>query len=129
MENETVQQESTSQEPVAQESTKEVQAVSKDSSNLAMLCHILGILTGFVGPLIIWLIKKDSDKFVDDQGKEALNFQITIAILCVILVISVIGYFLMPVVLILNLIFCIMGAVSASSGKAYKYPICLRLLK
>ena len=62
-------------------------------------------MTGFVGSLIIWLIKKDSDKFVDDHGKEALNFQITVIIACAILAISVIGYFLIPVVLMLNLIF------------------------
>jgi len=127
MENENVQPEAT-----PQETAQEVQAVSKDSSNLAMLCHLLAILTGFVGPLIIWLIKKDSDKFVDDQGKESLNFQITVVIafiVCGLLMAVVIGVFLMPVVGVLNLIFCIMGAVSASSGKAYKYPICIRLLK
>ena len=137
MENENVQeevmpQETAPQEPVTQEPTQEIQAVSKDSSNMAMLCHLLAIFTGFVGPLIIWLIKKDSDKFVDNQGKEALNFQITVIfafIVCGLLTIIVIGAFLWPVVGILNLIFCIMGAISASSGKAYKYPISIRLLK
>jgi len=51
-----------------------------DEKTMAMLSHILGAVTCFVGPLIIWLIKKDESPFVDDQGKEALNFQITIAI-------------------------------------------------
>ena len=54
--------------------------VSKDARMWAMLCHLLGLFTCFIGPLIIWLIKKDEDPFIDDQGKEALNFQITVAI-------------------------------------------------
>ena len=54
--------------------------VSKDARNMAMLCHLLAIFTGFLGPLIIWLIKKDEDPFVDEHGKEALNFQITVFI-------------------------------------------------
>src|SRR5690348_1357609 len=52
-------------------------APDKDAKTMALLCHLLPIFTGFLGPLIIWLVKKDSSPFVDDQGKEALNFQIT----------------------------------------------------
>src|ERR1700761_2896163 len=52
-------------------------APDKDSVTMGMLCHLLGIPIGFLGPLIIWLVKKDTSPFVDDQGKEALNFQIT----------------------------------------------------
>ena len=51
-----------------------------DERTMGMLAHILGGVTNFLGPLIIWLIKKDESPFVNDQGKEALNFQITIAI-------------------------------------------------
>ena len=47
---------------------------SPESRTMAMLAHLLGALTGFLGPLIIWLVKRDTDAFVDDQGKEALNF-------------------------------------------------------
>ena len=53
---------------------------SIDDRNLAMLAHLLGIVSGFVGALIIWLIKKDQSAYVDEQGKEALNFQITMLI-------------------------------------------------
>src|SRR4051794_22840279 len=49
---------------------------TKDAVTMGMLCHLLGIFTGFLGPLIIWLLKKDEHPFIDDQGKEALNFQI-----------------------------------------------------
>ena len=47
--------------------------VSKDAKNMGMLCHLLGLLTNFLGPLILWIVKKDDDPFIDDQGKEALN--------------------------------------------------------
>ena len=109
-----------------------VQPAGKDSANLAMLCHLLGILTGFLGPLIIWLIKKDEDAFVNDQGKEALNFQITILlawIVSILLITVCIGPFLLMAVLVLNIVFCILGAIKASEGKAYRYPVCLRLIK
>src|SRR5687767_6174019 len=51
-----------------------------DDKTMATLAHVLGIFTSFVGPLIIWMIKKDTSPFVDDQGKEALNFQLTLLI-------------------------------------------------
>src|SRR5689334_1430002 len=53
---------------------------TQDDKTMAMLSHLLGIVLGFVGPLIIWLIKKDQSPFVDDQGKESLNFQIMLVI-------------------------------------------------
>lgn len=106
--------------------------VSKDSRTFAMLCHLLGLFTSFLGPLIIWLIKKDQDKFVDDQGKEALNFQITFIIAWVVGFLSIlicIGVILLPAIAICNLIFCIMGAVKANNGELYRYPVNLRLIK
>ena len=58
---------------------------TKDEQNLAVLCYILGIFTWLIGPLIIWLVKKDSSKFVDDQGKKVINWGITITIAWVVL--------------------------------------------
>jgi uncharacterized Tic20 family protein len=58
--------------------------VSNDVKNMGVLCHLLGLFTCFVGPLVIWLLKKDEMPFVDHHGKEALNFQITLAIVYVI---------------------------------------------
>ena len=52
----------------------------KDDRTFGMLAHLLGAFTSFVGPLVIWMIKKEESPFVDDQGKEALNFQITIGL-------------------------------------------------
>lgn len=99
---------------------------------LAMLCHLLGLFTNFVGPLVLWLIKKDESKFVDNQGKEALNFQITLAIGWVIagvLSFACIGLILLPAIGIANIVFSIIAAVAANKGETYRYPVCLRLVK
>jgi uncharacterized Tic20 family protein len=108
------------------------QGTSNDDRNLAMLAHLLGIVSGFVGALIIWLIKKDQSAFIDEQGKEALNFQITVMIAFIaswILMFVLIGMLLMPLLLIANLVFCILAAVAVSKGEHYKYPFAIRLLK
>jgi uncharacterized Tic20 family protein len=106
--------------------------ITQDAKNMAMLCHLLAIFTGFLGPLIIWLIKKDDTPFVDDQGKEALNFQITVLIAIIIsgfLFVLCIGPFVMMGVGITNLVFCILAAVKASKGEAYRYPVNIRFIK
>src|SRR5438128_1055915 len=54
--------------------------LTADDKQMGMLCHLLGIVAGFIGPLIIWLMKKDQSRFVDSQGKEALNFHLTLLI-------------------------------------------------
>ncbi|MCS7034236.1 MAG: DUF4870 domain-containing protein, partial [Phycisphaerae bacterium] len=99
-------------------------APNKDEINLTLLMYILTIFTGFIAPLIIWLIKKDQSQFINDQGKEVLNWCITFIlayIVCVLLMFVVIGIFLIPVLLILHVVFTIMGAVKASKGIAYRY--------
>jgi uncharacterized Tic20 family protein len=106
--------------------------------NLGMACHLVA-LAGFVipfgniiGPLILWLVKKEESEFVDDQGKESLNFQISITIyLCVaaLLVIIVIGIPLLIGLGIFSLVMIVVAAVKASSGEKYRYPLTLRLVK
>ena len=106
--------------------------VSKDATNMAMLCHILAIFTGFLGPLIIWLIKKDDMPFVDRHGKEALNFQLTVLIAWVASGLSMfvcVGFVLMPVVGIADLVLCIIAAVKTSRGEEYRYPVNIRFIK
>jgi uncharacterized protein len=112
--------------------------VSKDAKTFGMLCHIAA-LAGFViplgnilGPLIVWLIKKNEMPFVDDQGKEALNFQITVFIamlVCIPLCFIVIGIPLLFVVGIGSLVLAVMAAIKANDGIAYRYPFALRLIK
>lgn len=106
--------------------------ISQDSKNMAMLCHLLGLFTSFVGPLILWLIKKEEDKYVDVQGKEALNFQITIILASLaagVLSLLCIGFLVAIAVGIGDIVFSILACVAASKGQDYRYPISLRLIK
>lgn len=120
-------------------------STSQDERQWAMFAHLsalLGaLLTGgigvFVGPLVIWLIKKETMPFVDDQGKEALNFNITIAIVGVALIILTvvtlgIGVLLtLPVGLAVTvgwLVLTVIAAIKASEGVSYRYPLTLRLI-
>ena len=106
--------------------------ISKDARNMAMLCHLLAIFTGFIAPLIIWLIKKGEEPYVDQQGKESLNFQITIILamsVAGLLSFICIGVPLLFAIPIVNLIFCIIASIKASNGVAYRYPVSLRLIK
>lgn len=110
----------------------EASSPSKDDCNLAMLAHLLGIFTGFIGALIIWLVKKDGPGFANSQAKEALNFQITITIgflIAWVLAFILIGFVLVPILYVANLIFCILGAIAASKGQPYRYPFSIRLVQ
>src|SRR5438105_4208934 len=83
---------------------------NKDETTMAMLCHLLAIFTHFLGPLLIWLIKKDSSPFVDDQGKESLNFQITMLIADAVGAVTVclgIGAIIIMAERVCSLVFCI----------------------
>lgn len=111
-------------------------APASEDKTMALIAHLLGILTWFIGPLVIWLINKDNPAkaFVNDQAKEALNFQITITIAFVIsfiLTIVSLGllFFLPTLVGIANLVLCILAGVKANNGEAYRYPFALRLIK
>ena len=104
-----------------------------DARTMAMLAHLLGALIGFPGPLVIWLVKKDEHPFVDDQGKEALNFHITLIFAYVAAgVITAIScgflFFVAFVPYVLQVIFGILAAVEANKGVYYRYPMTLRLV-
>lgn len=114
--------------------------IPKDSTDrtMGMLCHLLAFSGHFIplghiiGPLVLWLIKKDDSPFVDDQGKESLNFQITMTIAGVvagILALVLIGFILLPIIWIADVVLVIVATVKASQGIAYRYPFCLRLIK
>jgi uncharacterized Tic20 family protein len=115
-----------------QQVSAEQSEVKKDDMNMAMLAHLLAIFTGFLGPLVIWLVKKDDSPYVDRHGKEALNFQLTVLLAFIasgFLSFLCIGLVLLPVVWVVDIIFCIIAAVKASRGEEYSYPLCLRLVK
>lgn len=106
---------------------------AQEDRTLALLTHVSGIILSFIVPLVIWLTNKDKPgkTWLTDQAKEALNFQITIAIAWVIAIVLsalLIGFLLYPVIWIANLIFCILAAMKANEGVAYRYPLTLRLV-
>ena len=102
-------------------------------SHLAGLLWMTAIPFGNVlGPLVIWLIKKDYLPSVDLHGKEVLNFQISMTIYAIVAGFSIlllVGIVLLPLVLLLNIIFPIIGAVKASNGEFYRYPLTIRFIK
>ena len=105
--------------------------VSADEKNFGMLAHLLAIFTNFIGPLVIWLVKKDESAFVDRHGKEALNFQISVMIYCIVssfLVVFLIGILLLTAVSIMDLVCCIIAAIKASNGEEYSYPLSIRFV-
>lgn len=115
-----------------------VPAPSREVRQWAMFCHLsalLGIWVPFgslIGPLILWQMKREMDPFVDDQGKEALNFQISVAIasaICLLLMVVVIGFFLFGLLAFGALVLTIIAGVKANEGQVYRYPFTWRLIK
>lgn len=113
-------------------------ASSGDEKNLAMFCH-LSALAGLVipagniiGPLVLWLLKRESMPLVDQHGKEVLNFQITVTIAlvaCFATFFLILPIFLAVLIGIAALVLTIIGTLKASNGILYRYPFTLRLVK
>ena len=109
--------------------------VDKDARTMAMLAHLLGAFPclTLIGPLIIWLLKKDQSPFVDSQGKEAVNFGITMLIAQVVTItvgsLTCFLIFLPAIVSLVQIILGIMAAVQANNGVDYRYPFNIRLVK
>ncbi|WP_201716213.1 DUF4870 domain-containing protein [Rossellomorea arthrocnemi] len=105
---------------------------TKDERMMAALIYILSFFTVFIGPLVIWIVKKDESEFVDFHGKEYFNFLISYAVYgfaSTILMVVLIGFVLAPIVGVLALVFTILGAVKAYEGDYYRIPTVFRLLK
>ncbi len=111
----------------------------RDSRMWAMFSHLaafasvfIPIIGGVVGPLVVWLIKKEEMPFVDDQGKESINFQITMAIgffISFLLTFVVIGIPLLLLLGLADLILIIIAAIKANDGVQYRYPFAIRFIK
>ncbi len=125
-------------------------AVSAEEKQWALFAHLSALVGGiitsgwagsigcFIGPLIIWLVKKDTLPFVDDQAKEALNFNITVGIVFLALLLLsivtlgiglIIAIPLWVIIGIAWLVLTIIAAIKANQGVAYRYPFTLRLIK
>ena len=104
-----------------------------------ILCHasaLLGVFLHFpghlLGPLIVWLAKRDDSPEIDAHGKESLNFQISMliynviaAVFCLVLT----GFVFLAVLWVLNAVFVIIAAIQASDGKFYRYPMTIRFIQ
>ena len=112
----------------------------KDDKLWAMLCHLsalasyLGVPFGnILGPLVIWLIKKDESAFVDVNGKKALNFQISLMIYGLaatpLICLGPVIFIVIIPLMIIGLIFPIVAAVKANNGEEYNYPISIQFIK
>lgn len=115
------------------------QPIKRTDENMwAMFCHLsafAGYLIPFgniIGPLVIWLIKRDEYPMVNDQGKEALNFQISLTIyvlISLILALVVIGFMLLIAIGIFNIVMIIMASIKANEGMLFRYPLAIRFIQ
>jgi uncharacterized protein len=117
----------------------ETSTSSRDVRTWNVLCHATALAGFFVpwaghilGPLIVWLAKRNDSPEINEHGKESLNFQLSMliynviaAVLCLVLI----GFIILPILHILNLVLVIVASIQASEGKFYRYPITIRLIK
>lgn len=111
---------------------------NKNARTWATFCHISALFTfvgiplgNILGPLVVWLLKRNDYAFVDDQGKEALNFQISMTIYGIIagvLAYFVVGFFLLAIIGIVDLVLVIMAAMKTNDGEGYRYPFTIRII-
>jgi len=114
-------------------------AVSREEKNMAMLAHLLAFSTfigipfaNILGPLVLWLIKKEESAFIDYHGKESLNFQISCfiyLIICGILSLVLVGIILLLALGIFWFVYVLIGAIKASNGEYFKYPLTIPFLQ
>ena len=110
--------------------------VGPDARTWATLCHLSGLVLFFgipsiFGPLVVWLLKR-SDPYVDANGKEAVNFNLSFliyAIASAILIILLVGLLLLPAVIITWFVLLIVAAVKSSNGETYRYPLTIRFVQ
>jgi len=113
---------------------------SKTERLWGMGCHLIALcgiimpipVANLLGPLILWLIKREDGAFIDAQGKESLNFQISLFIYlmaCVALSVIGVGLFLVFPVLVFGFVCVIIAAIKASEGTSFRYPACIRFIK
>jgi uncharacterized Tic20 family protein len=118
-------------QPSAMDSTKE-QRMWAMIAHLSAFAFYFTLIGHLLGPLIIWLSKRDGNPFIDDQAKEALNFQITSTIYAIIgfvLCFVFIGFFLLGALSIFHFVCIVIAAIKANDGIAFRYPLTIRFIK
>jgi len=121
--------------------TEANEELSKDARMWAMFCHLAGLawlvpivpaFGGIIATLVIWQIKKNEFPSIDEHGKEAVNFQISMllyAIICIPFCFICIGFFMLAAVGIVDIVCLLIAAFKANNGEHYRYPICIRFIK
>jgi uncharacterized Tic20 family protein len=135
------------QQPTDPDYVKDKNDPEHQAYNWGMFCHLSALLgfiwfplSGFIfipfghllGPLVIWLLKRTEHPFIDEQGKESLNFQISMTIygiLASILILVFIGIIILFALAVVDIVLVIIAAVKASEGKSYKYPLAIRFVR
>ncbi|GAA4701253.1 DUF4870 domain-containing protein [Promicromonospora umidemergens] len=105
-----------------------------DERMWSVFAQIGPLLLSFIAPLVIWLVLKDRSRFVDQEAKESLNFQITLAIAYIATTILTvvtfgIGGFLYAAIVVVAIVFQILAAVQNGKGAPYRYPVNIRFIK
>lgn len=93
------------------------------------LVHPLGLFTWIVGPLVVYLVT--DDEFIAENARQAFNWQVFVAVYLVVsgaLVLVLVGFLLLPLVVLANLVFCTVAAVKALRGETWQYPLTRELL-
>jgi len=115
--------------------------VSEEDKTMGMLIHLLALLTGFIGVLILWLMKKDQSRFVDHHGRESLNFMLSLLLysICMMALLMVVGiltlgigfFIFFPVYFLLiigSIVLEILACMAANRGEWHRYPITIRFI-
>ncbi|MDK1011203.1 MAG: DUF4870 domain-containing protein [Actinomycetota bacterium] len=109
------------------------QDVPSESRVWAIVAHMLPVVSlPVLGALFVWMIKRDEDPFIEEHSREALNFQISVAIylgISTILMVLIIGFLLIPIILIGAFVLAILASVKASNGEPYRYMLSIRFVK
>lgn len=100
-----------------------------DEQAFVGLMHASQFLSSFIVPLIIWLLYKDKSAKVNEAGKEILNFEISYTLYIIVLCITIVGIFIVPVVALAAFVMIIIAIVKVLNGEAWKYPLIIRFLK
>jgi uncharacterized Tic20 family protein len=120
------------QQGFSQSSETKYTQVTSDERTLAVITHVFGIFFSFFPALIIYLLKKDESPYVAEHAKEALNFQLSVAIYAtasLFLILVLIGIFLLIAIGVGAFILAIIATVKANDDILYRYPFCIRLIK
>src|SRR5947207_2996230 len=116
----------------------ETSTSSSDAQTWRVLCHASALIGFFVpgaghviAPLVVWLVKRAESPEIDAHGKESVNFQLSMLLYSVIsgiLCLILIGFLLLAILHVLNVIFVIIASIQASEGKLYRYPLAIRFI-